>query len=72
METPPAYMCTESFALRHEVCERTVKGWIAQGMPSYLTGRVRRIIVADAELWLVNGGGSRPKRQTRARRSPTA
>lgn len=65
----PAFMSTEGFALRHDVAVRTVKGWLSLGMPSYLAGRVRRIIVNDAERWLVNGGANRPKRSRRTKRA---
>lgn len=45
------------FANRMKVSVRLIRKWIAAGMPSVRAGRIRRVIVADAQQWLVDGGG---------------
>lgn len=63
------YVSVATFAARHTVSERSVLTWVKRGLPHDVTGRTLSIPVQKAEKWLVNGGGSKPKRQTRARRT---
>jgi len=54
--TGPSHMTAGEYAARIGVSVRTTRSWIAAGMPSVRAGRVRRIIVADADRWLADGG----------------
>jgi hypothetical protein len=45
------------FAERMKVSVRVVRKWISTGMPSVKVGRIRRVIVPDAQSWLASGGG---------------
>ena len=59
-ESPPAdrtYQSAVEFAETMKVSVRLVRRWLALGMPSVHVGRVRRVIVADAQRWLAAGGG---------------
>jgi hypothetical protein len=48
------------FAERMKVSIRLVRKWVALGMPSIRVGRIRRIIIADAQRWLAEGGDKCP------------
>ena len=59
-ESRPAdrtYQTAVEFAETMKVSVRSVRKWLALGMPSVQVGRVRRVIVADAQRWLAAGGG---------------
>lgn len=51
------------FAFRHDVCANTVRSWIALGMPSKQIGRMRKVVLKDADAWVMNGGMNRKKKR---------
>lgn len=52
LETPRA-MRPENYARRLDVSRALVYRWIGAGLPSIKLGRARRVLVAEADAWLL-------------------
>lgn len=49
----PLAMRPERYAQRTDLSRAQIYKFLAQGMPSLKLGRSRRILVADADAWLI-------------------
>lgn len=70
-EPTPIYMRVAPFARRIGVCERTAWKLVRKGLPTSGTGRLRRVDVAAADLWMKQRGDGQVGRanvEERARR----
>lgn len=55
-EPPPEYVTMADFAARTRYSPRTIRHYVAMGMPSAGTGRARKIKLAAALAWIERGG----------------
>jgi helix-turn-helix protein len=68
-----AYCSIDDFALRVGVCRNTVKKWLKHGLPAVKLGKVWRIRIEHADVWLLAGAvaSTPPKRKVQRTKRPT-
>ncbi|MDX6480320.1 MAG: Helix-turn-helix domain [Gaiellaceae bacterium] len=53
LDATPIFMSISEYAKHAQVSEKTVSGWLKQGLPHRRIGKVVRVKVADADNWNV-------------------
>jgi hypothetical protein len=64
----PRFATLQAYAARLCVSQRSIRNWIARGLPSMRMGSVLRIPVNEADRWLLEGGHVRKAVQQTARK----